>query len=130
MKHPTETPGLVYVKRRSGQPAPVWRAPKSAIKAGYPIKTWNLAECPPDELPARCQRVWAEAVAFVGERPLGYDGTLRSLMQIYQSHEDSPYKQLKPTTLKPYDTYIPKIISAYGNRRVANITGLDVMRWA
>jgi hypothetical protein len=129
MKAPTETPGLVYVKRRSGRLVPVWRAPKSATKAGYPIKSWNLAECPPDELPARCQRIWAEALAFIGERPLGYDGTIRSLMRLYQLHADSPYRKLKPTTLTPYDFYISRICAAYGNRRIANITGLDVRRW-
>lgn len=126
----TETPGLTYAKRRSGPPIPLWRAPKAAVKAGFPIKTWNLSECPPEELPVRCQRIWAEALAFINQRPAGYDGTIRSLMQIYQVHKDSPYRLLKPATVRPYDFYISKIITAYGKRRVANITGLDVKRWS
>jgi hypothetical protein len=73
---PSETPGLTYRKRKSGKLVPLWRAPKAAIKAGFSIKTWNLSECPPDELPARCQRIWAEAMEFLGEKPAGYDGAL------------------------------------------------------
>jgi len=126
---PTETPGLIWRKLPSGKRVPMWRAPKAAIKAGFSVKTWNLSECPPDELPARCQRIWAEAMAFLGEKPTAYDGTVRSLMELYQLHKDSPYRHLKPSTLRPYDTYISKIILAYGSRRIDRITGLDVLRW-
>jgi len=126
----TETPGLVYIKRKCGPSVPIWRAPKAAIKAGFPIKTWNLSECPPAELPARCQRIWAEAMDFKGEHPPLYNGTIGSLMELYQTHKESSYHQLKSTTSRTYDTYIAKIIKAYGARRVGNITGLDVLRWA
>jgi hypothetical protein len=128
---PTETPGLIYAKRKSGQLVPLWRAPKAAIKAGFSIKTWNLSDCPPADLPARCQRIWAEAMEFAGKNraPLSYDGTVRSLLQLYQLHKESPYQKLKPTTLRTYDFYIGKLMTAYGNRRVVNISGLDVLRW-
>lgn len=125
----SETPGLKYVKRRHLPPLALWRAPPAAIKAGFTLTMFNLSETPPGELPARCQRLWAEAMAFTRDQPPGYDGTIRSLMRLYQGHKESPYRRLKPTTLKPYDFYIPRLIKAYGNRRVANITGLDVMRW-
>lgn len=126
-----ETPGLKLRQRMNGPPIPYWIAPPIAIKAGFKIKSWNLSQCPPEDIPGRCQRMWAEALAFAAKYKVGipYDGTIASLINLYETHGDSPFQRLKPTSLNAYSRYAEKISKNYGERRVANLTGLDIMRW-
>ena len=53
----TEAPGLRWRTTRGGK-TPMWRASKAAIRAGYPVKTVNLAPFADNErlLVQRCQR--------------------------------------------------------------------------
>ncbi len=126
-----KTPGLKWRSRKDGTRIPVWVARADAIKAGWALKTVNLSDTRPEQIPARCQRLWLEMLAFLnyGERPRGYDGTLGSLLDLYQRHHDSSFHKLKPSSRHPYETYLHKLAAAYGARRVAQITGLDLLRW-
>jgi hypothetical protein len=131
-KMSADCPGLKYRKRAHGPQVPYWCAPWQAIKVGFTIKSWNLSQCPPEDIPARCQRMWAEAMAFATKHrhdAPGYDGTIGSLINLYQTNPDSSFKRLKPTSLNCYSKYAEKIAKNYGERRIANLTGLDVMRW-
>jgi hypothetical protein len=57
----TQAPGLRWRATRTGKTS-MWRASKAAIKAGYPVKTVNLAPFADNErmLAQRCQRLQAE----------------------------------------------------------------------
>lgn len=127
-KQTSDSPGLKWRNRKNGL-IPYWVAPPQAIKAGFKIKCWNLSHCPPEEIPARCQRMQAEALAFTNKYRNPYDGTIESLMTLYETHAESPFKRLKHTSLRTYAFYSARIAKNYGARRIANLTGLDVMRW-
>lgn len=132
MEKQGQAPGLKYRTRKDGSRVPVWIAKPEAIKAGYSVKTVNLSGVPEAEIPARCQRLNAEMKKFLaGETRSGpaYDGTIASVIRIYQTHEASPYRRLKQGSLKPYDYYLKRLSATVGARRVARVTGLDVLAW-
>lgn len=58
-----------------------------------------------------------------------FDGTLGSLLEIYQTHDDSPYRELKPSSRHPYDVYLGKLSRAYGDKKIEDIEGLDIIGW-
>lgn len=126
-----EIPGLKWRKRAHGARIPYWIAPPQALKAGFKIRTWNLSRFPLEDIPAICQRMHAEAIAFAAKWKAGiaYDGTIASLINLYQVHQDSSFKRLKPTSLGVYGFYSGRIAKVYGARRIADLTGLDIMRW-
>jgi hypothetical protein len=103
------------------------------VAAGFTPRTLDLSSCPVDELPARCERLWSEAQAFAahGERDRGgFDGTLGSLLRICELHADSPFRRVKASTQREYSIYLGKLSKAYGKRRIAGLTGLDILRWS
>jgi hypothetical protein len=58
-----------------------------------------------------------------------FDGTFKSLFAIYQVDEDSSYHNLKPTTIYPYNFYLPMLIEQIGSRVITECTGKDAKRW-
>jgi hypothetical protein len=127
----SDSPGLKHRTRKDGTRVPYWCAPATAIAAGWALKTVNLSDTPLEQISQRCQRLWLEMLDFLssGDRPRGYDGTLGSLLDLYQRHPDSSFQKLKHSSRHPYEIYAHKLAAAYGARRVANITGLDLLRW-
>jgi len=128
-KNKTSAPGLTYRGDR-----PVWRATKSAIAAGYPVKNVNLSlyANEPAALVERCERLQAEMKAWVSGRKgriAEFDGTIKSLIETWQSDPESPYRKLKPSTLKPYEVYARMVIMEVGSRLVDDIDGRDIRRW-
>lgn len=122
-------PGLTW---RNGRP--VWRATKSAVAAGYPVKNVNLSHYlnEPAMLVQRCERLQAEMLAWVSGRKgriTEFDGTIRSLIEIWQSDKESPYHKLKSSTKKPYDVYARMVIMEVGSKLIDDIDGRDVKRW-
>lgn len=128
-KSKASAPGLTYRGDR-----PVWRATKSAIAAGYPVKNVNLSLYADDHpsLIARCERLQTEMKSWVsGRRGLvsEFDGTIRSLIEIWQTDKESDYRNLKPSTLKPYDVYARMVIMEVGSVLIDNCDGRDIKRW-
>jgi hypothetical protein len=126
-----EAPGLIW---RNGR-TPVWRASPAAKRAGYPVKWVNLA-CFADDprlLLARCQRLQAEMLAFMsgrgGRGAPAFDGTIGTLIEIYLTDRDSPYRRLKPSSVHPYDVYAGRLKATIGSRRIDRCDGRDVRRW-
>ena len=98
MADPTRisAPGLKWRNRAGSPPVPYWVAKPSAVASGYPLKTVNLSSIPPDQ-------IVAEMLDFLaGPREQRFDGTLGSLLKLYQTHEDSPYKALRPSSSTVY----------------------------
>lgn len=121
-----KAPGLKYRTRATGERVPYW----VASAPGYPLRTANLTGVPLDELPARCAGLEAEMVRWAGDEPVrAFDGTLGALLSIYQTHEESPYRNLKPASRIPYDHYLGKLAQTYGGARLDLLTGLDIKGW-
>lgn len=130
MEPPPKASGLIW---RNG--VPIWRASPAAKRAGYPVKWVNLGYLKDDERAflARCQRLQAEMLAYLAGRsarpPARYDGTFASLITIYLTDPESPYRKLKHGSLRPYDFYAGKLIATIGARRIDACDGRDVRRW-
>lgn len=128
-----KAPGLKWRKLASGL-SPVWVADEVDVKNGYTPKTVNLKHLAdqPDMLVAKCNALQADMLLWrTGYRRdlLKFDGTVRSLLDIYELHEESPYRQLKPGSLRPYNHYLKSLRGHIGTLRLSDISGVDIMRW-
>ena len=129
MESKAKAPGLTWPRGK-----PIWRASRPAIEAGFTPKWVNLACFANDEtaLIARCQRLTAEMHDWVsgkrGRDPV-FDGTIGSLIRIYQVEPSSPYHRLAPSSRHPYDAYIRMIVKTVGARRIDALDGRDLSRW-
>ncbi len=128
-----EAPGLKWIKRAKGK-TPYWVADEIDVKNGYVPKTVNLSAIKgdPEMLLAKCNVLQAEMMLWrkgYRSEALNYDGTVKSLLKIYEHHEESPYHSLKPSSLVPYNHYLEKLEVHIGGRRLDAITGVDIMRW-
>src|SRR4051812_49102977 len=95
-KQSLDCPGLEWRDRAGGKRIPVWVAPKRAVKAGYTPKTVALSpDLPEVEIAARCRKLHSEAVEFLADGPQAaaspFDGSFKSLANIFQTHEMSPF---------------------------------------
>jgi hypothetical protein len=130
-----QAPGLKWRARRNGAAVPYWFADPRAIAAGYPVKAANLSEyaAHPARLVERAQRLQAEMLRWVaGHRTSAprYDGTFRSLLELYQTDPESPFRaSLKRGTVEVYAVYIAKLIQHIGELRIDRADGRDVRRW-
>jgi hypothetical protein len=61
--------------------------------------------------------------------PLKFDGTVKSLLIIYETHPRSTYRKLKPGSLRPYNHYLGNLKSHIGNVRIDEMTGVDLIDW-
>src|SRR5271166_2585688 len=104
MEHESaKAPGLKWRARAGGPPVPYWVASPAAIRAGFDLKTINLSSEAPEDIQARCATLQAEMLEWIGRsRPARFDGTLGSLLAVYETHEDSSYHALKPGSMQPY----------------------------
>lgn len=130
-----QAPGLKWRARRNAADVPYWFADAKAVAAGYPVKSANLSEYAehPARMVERAQRLQAEMLRWVaGHRSSAtrYDGTFRSLLEVYQTDPESPFRTaLKRGTVDVYTIYIAKLIQHIGDLRIDRADGRDVRRW-
>jgi hypothetical protein len=125
----TTAPGLRYRGNR-----PIWRATKGAVAAGYPVKNVNLSlyRNDPQILIQRCERLQAEMLAWLSGREgrlSEFDGTIKSLIELYQTDKESPYHRLKSSTRRPYGVYSRMVVMEVGAMQIDDCDGRDVRRW-
>jgi hypothetical protein len=128
----TEKPKAPGLRWRNGRP--IWRATRAAVRVGYPVKWVNLSCLANDEsaLIARCERLqaemrlWLSGIANFGPP---FDGTIGSLLRIYQTDPESTYHKLKPSSRYPYDVYLRMLQIEVGKRRIDACDGRDLRRW-
>src|SRR5438045_8896589 len=100
-----KAPGLIWDRG-----VPIWRASRAGIKAGFPTKRVNLKIFVDNEaaLTARCHRLAAEQNEWLSGRrsrdPL-FDGTISSVINLWQTDKDSPYHLIEASSRHPYDIY-------------------------
>ena len=126
-------PGLEWRPRKGGADVPYWTARRDLVKRGYTPKTVNLAffADSPEALAARCHVLQAEMLEWASgaKQEATFDGTIGSLIRLYQSHEDSPIHDKRQDTRRFYLQNCAIIEKTVGSRRVTAITGIDVRRW-
>jgi hypothetical protein len=134
-------PGLEWRPRKGGR-VPIWVAPAEARRQGYTPPTVRLAAEPitvaPDAtqalaLAATCRRLQAEAQEWLSGRhappKARYDGTLGSLIDLYQVHELSPFHGVTAETRRSYVYNLGVLARRVGARRLDRVTGEDLLRW-
>lgn len=137
----TDAPGLEWRARKNGR-VPYWVAPAEARKQGYTPPTVRLsgqafsADPTAEQMvsfAATCRRLQAEARAWMagirGGSNARYDGTLKSLLKIYETHEASPFHKISHETRRTYLHNLKVLTKRIGSRRLDAVTGEDILKW-
>jgi hypothetical protein len=127
-----ETPNPSGLRILRGKP--IWRATKAAVGEGYPVKSVNLSRYADDPaaLARRCDRLQIEMHSWLSGRRGNakvFDGTIRSLVDLYQTDPESPYRGLPASTHEPYDVYLRVLRKEVGERQIDRCDARDVKRW-
>ncbi|MBD9540155.1 site-specific integrase [Ensifer sp. ENS04] len=127
-----KAPGL-KTRRRADGVAHYWVAKSSSPKAKeYPIKTKRLTGTD-DEIAAQCRVLQSEFKEWLSGKGISgkaqYDGTLKSVIRLYQQTKESPYHEVKSNTREMYDESLGLLEKTVGDRRLEKLTGLDFKRW-
>ena len=107
----SNAPGLKRKANGDGTFRYYWSARSDLVKRGYRPSSVRLHY--PDttdgemQCAARCRILWAEMLAWEaggGSLPArGYDGTIGSLCNVFQTHDASPYLKAKWNSQRLYD---------------------------
>lgn len=141
-----DTPGLSWRPRKAHWVA-LWVGRQDILERGYAIKSVRL--WPPSEdttraepdaeewltIASQCERLQSEMLEWGSAGPKNwdpravYDGTIKSLIRVFQTDPDSPYANLRTQTRKGYDSLQSTIERAVGAARVPELTFRDFRRW-
>jgi hypothetical protein len=137
MHFESEAPGKKVRRNGDGTTRILWVARTDLVKAGYRPKSVRLhynEDDPSDALliSAACRKLQAEMLEWSSgrrnnERP--FDGTVASLIRLYQTDEASPYRGLKWNTRRTYDQVLNTIEKAFGKRALTVLKIGDFRRW-
>lgn len=131
-------PGLVWKARKSGWAA-TWQGRSDLVKRGYLPKTvalWTGAD--PDETDAahistRCQHLQSEMLMWGrGIEPIplnSFNGTLRSLINCYQTDADSPYQKNRYHVRQHRDSLLRRINQRHGHEMLSAIKARVLIAW-
>ncbi|MGA0562835.1 integrase [Ancylobacter sp. VNQ12] len=132
-----DAPGLKVRRNKDGTARLYWVARSDIRKAGYLPETVRLHYRLDDPrqralIEAACRKLQAEMFAWraghrQSRRP--FDGTVSSLVRLYQTDEASPYFELKHNTRETYDQVLRLIDRAFGKRVLSNLALADFRRW-
>jgi integrase len=129
-------PGLQRSPRKDGSIVLYWVAPRRAVEAGYSPETVRLDGFidGSEELSERCNDLWAKMEAWLAEQAkpqkrARYDGTVGSLIRLYETDEFSPYMRLKRHSTGNADYELRKLKRTVAERRVEKLNGRDFWRW-
>jgi hypothetical protein len=133
-----KAPGLI-LRRRKDVWAACWQARSDLVKRGFTPKFVTLAFIPaePNEIEIafvmdRCNALQAEMLVWGrGGAPTVsiFDGTLRALINCYQTDPDSPYRKVRYVTRQNYDSICQKLAAHCGDMLLADIKPRMFMRW-
>jgi integrase len=112
----------------------LWRASKEAVKKGYPVKSANLTMHAGNDamIRAQCERLQGEMLAWLSgsvNRSTEFNGTFKSIFDLYENDPRSPYHKLKPRTRQPYSVYLNMMRVEIGHCHIDKSDGRDVQDW-
>jgi hypothetical protein len=132
----TDAPGLQWRPRKTGERVAYWYARPDLIKRGYTPKAVRLhydASNPAGmaALASRCQRLQAEMLAWANPQQVNpvYDGKLETLIRLYETDGQSPYRDLKQLTQTTYSKILGYFLERVEGAYINELTGADVKRW-
>jgi hypothetical protein len=67
--------------------------------------------------------------ASEGSPRFNFDGTLKSLFELYRSHAASSFQTLSASARASYSSYMNTIAREYGHHRVAWLIEADMLNW-
>lgn len=128
-----EAPGLHW-KLRDGRRIPRWEARRSAVKSGYRPAVIQLDISPEDfeAIKLRCRAEQARMEAWLAaeiRKPPVYVGTIESLIELYATDAESPYRDLKYSTQLSYEDDLKILRRTVGKKRIDKLSGQDFRRW-
>lgn len=137
MAKTSDAPGLKRKPNADGSFRWYWEARSDLVKRGYRPSSVRLhypgTAHGEQQRAARCRILWAEMLAWEsggGAFPnRGYDGTIRSLCNLFQTDEFSPYRKAKWNSQRLYDQSVKIIVATIGERTVRDRIGPDFQRW-
>ena len=128
-----DRPGYQYRKRADGTVAHYWNPKRATRKAPEGLLVRPIADdATDDEIAAICRTWTDELLADLENIETGprYDGTISSLIRLYRTDAESPFKALKHTTrIRDYEPSLRLIDRTVGKRAIAALKGVDFRRW-
>lgn len=112
-----------------------WRATKSAVKKGYPVKNVNLSSIAGNErlLRDRCIKLQREMDEWIkgssSRREVRYDGKFASLLDLYLTDPKSSFFKLKYASRHPYEVYCKMMRREIGKCFLDHTDGRNVETW-
>src|SRR5215213_6540348 len=113
-----DAPGLKRKRNQNGSVRHYWEARTDLVRRGYRPSVVRLHYPETAEgdrqRAARCRILWAEMLAWEANDESfpkrGYDGSLGSLCNVFQTEETSPYRRAKWNVQRLYDGSIKIIL--------------------
>jgi hypothetical protein len=128
-----DRPGYQSRGRADGTKAHYWNPARASSKAPKGLPLRPLPDDLSDESMAAQCRAWTdELLADLDDRSKApsYDGTISSLIVLYRTDENSPYRVLKHATkIRDYDPTLRLISKTVGARQIPALKGEDFRRW-
>lgn len=133
-----EAPGLVWRPRQNGWAA-TWQARSDIVKRGYLPKTvplWTGSEpstIDAQQIATRCSTLQSEMLMFArGVEPISpnsFAGTLRTLINAYQTDKDSPYQNNRYHVRRSRDNLLRRISNKHGHEKLSDIKARVLLEW-
>jgi hypothetical protein len=131
-------PGLTWRPRKNGWEAR-WQCRTDLAQRGYAIKSvgiWVGAEPPTDletmTIQDRCNSLQAEMLVWGRDglpQVSEFKGTVKSLIDCYQTDRDSPFRKLRYETRRFYRQLCKRIEADFGETLVADIKARQILHW-
>lgn len=139
--HPkvAEAPGLIWKPRKEGWVA-YWQARSDIVRDGFETATVRLWEgVEPSEidrlhLSEQCKRLQADMLLWSKDRASSrmnvFDGTVKTLIQCFQTDPNSRYHKLRYSTRRNHDTLLRRITNRHGDERLSDIKARTLLSWS
>lgn len=131
-------PGLVLIQRLKGWTAK-WQARRDLVGRGWrPTKLFiSIVSLEPTDaerayISDTCTRMQSEMLMFGrGGIPVAtaFDGTIRTLVNCYQTDEVSPYRKIRYKTRVNYDGLMRRIVRDHGDEPIRDIKRRTILLW-
>lgn len=139
-------PGLVWRKRKAGWAA-VWQPRTDLVNRGYSHKNaegqdrqseviaivdGELSDAVKGFIIETCKRWQGHMLAWSHDGvpvQLQFDGTLRSLINCYQTDPDSGYGKIRYRTRLNYNSMLRRLERQCGDELIANLRTRTIIRW-
>lgn len=117
-----DAPGCTWMPSGNGWEAR-WRPRTDLVRRGYPGQTfrlWKGTELTDKDrawISDSCNRSQAEMLGWARGAKIevrAFDGTIRTLIDQFQTDEDSPYRKVRYRTRQNYDSILKRIVADHG----------------